>query len=93
MSGNEYRSYWIKFEGDTIINDLEYKKVLQADDSIHSDWYINGFIREEVANQKVYLYDKYRDENMLLYDFSLETGDSILTGDGVFFAKVDSVIY
>lgn len=88
-----YRSYWIKFQGDTLINDLEYKKVLQADDSIHSDWYVNGFIREDVANQKVYLFDSYSKEDMLLYDFRLEQGDSILAGDGVFFAKVDSVIY
>jgi hypothetical protein len=88
-----YRSYWIKFQGDSLINDLEYKKVLQTDDSLHSDWYVNGFIREDAATQKVYLYDSYSNEDMLLYDFSLEQGDSILAGDGVFFAKVDSVIY
>jgi hypothetical protein len=30
---------------------------------------------------------------MMLYDFSLEKGDSILTVDGVTFAKVNTVIY
>ncbi len=90
---NNYRSYWIKFQGDTLINDLEYKKVLQADDLLHSDWYENGYIREDAANQKVYLYDKYSNEDMLLYDFRLEPGDSILTGDGESYAKAESVIY
>ncbi len=90
---NNYRSYWIKFQGDTLINDLEYKKVLQVDDSLYSDWYVNGFIREDAATQKVYLYDSYSNEDMLLYDFSLEQGDSILTGNGESYAKVDTIIY
>jgi hypothetical protein len=89
----EYRSYWIKFEGDTIINDLNYKKVLRANDPLHSEWNVKGFIREDVANQKVYLYNNYSQEDMLLYDFSLEQGDSILTYAGDRYAKVDTVLY
>lgn len=88
-----YRSYWIKFQGDTLINDLVYNKVLQADDSLHSDWYVNGFIREDIAFQKVYLFDDYNQMDRLLYDFILEQGDSILTGDGESYAKVDTIIY
>jgi len=90
---NNYRSYWIKFQGDTLINDLVYKKVLQADDSLHADWYVKEIIREDAANQKVYLYDNYSNEDLLLYDFSLEQGDSILTGNGESYAKVDTIIY
>jgi hypothetical protein len=91
--GSEHQSYWVKFQADTLINDLEYKKVMQSDDSLHSNWYVKGFIREDVTSQKVYLYDVYNQVDILLYDFSLETGDSILAGDGESYAKVDTVIY
>jgi hypothetical protein len=66
---------------------------MRSDDSLHSNWYVKGFIREDVTSQKVYLYDVYNQVDILLYDFSLETGDSILTGDGESYAKVDTVIY
>jgi hypothetical protein len=89
----EYRSYWIKFEEDTLINDLNYKKVMRADDSMHSEWHLGGFIREDNANQKVYLYNSYSQKEMLLYDFSLEQGDSILSWGGYQYVKVDTVIY
>ena len=86
-------SYWIKFQGDTTINNFQYKKVLQADDPLHSNWYVNGFIREDTTNQKVYLFNNYSKTDQLLYDFSLVKGDSILVRDSVVFAKVDTVIY
>ena len=57
--GSEHQSYWVKFQGDTLINNLEYKKVMRSDDSLHSNWDVKGFIREDVASQKVYLYDVY----------------------------------
>jgi hypothetical protein len=86
-------SYWIKFQGDTTINNVQYKKILQADDSLHSDWYLNGFIREDIVAQKVYLFNNYTESDQLLYDFSLEKGDSILIWDGLTFAKIDTILY
>ena len=93
LPNSEFQSYWVKFQGDTLINNLLYKKVMRSDDSLHSNWFVKRFIREDVASQKVYLYDVTSQLEMLLYDFSLETGDSILTGDRVSYAKVDTVIY
>jgi hypothetical protein len=86
-------SYWIKFQGDTTINNVRYKKILQADDALHSDWYVNGYIREDTVAQKVYLFNNYTESDQLLYDFSLEKGDSILIWDGVTFVKIDTVLY
>lgn len=89
-----YRSsYWIKFQGDTTLNNVQYKKILQANDSLHSDWFLSGFIREDDVAQKVYLFNNYTKSDVLLYDFSLEKGDSILMWDGLTSAKIDTILY
>lgn len=88
-----YNSYWIKFQGDTTLNNVLYKKILRADDSLHSDWYLSGFIREDTVAQKVYLFNNHTESDQLLYNFSLEKGDSILIWDGLTFAKIDTVLY
>lgn len=85
-------SYWVKFQGDTTINNLIYKRILRANDSFHSEWYSNGFIREDTVAQKVYLFNSYTESDQLLYDFSLENGDSILVRDG-YYVKVDTILY
>ena len=50
-----YHSYWIKFEGDSIINQTLYKKMYRADDSLHTLWTSYGFMRED-SSKKVYAY-------------------------------------
>jgi hypothetical protein len=89
---NDKTSYWIKFQGDTTINDVQYKKVLQADDVLHSDWYVKSYIREDTITQRVYLFDNYTKSDQLLYDFSLEQIDTIWVVDN-FYLKVDTILY
>ena len=72
---------YYKFEGDTTINSINYKKVYHTNDCIFfetADYSINNtqYIREDTAN-KVYLLDTYLDKEILLYDFGLSIGDSI----------------
>ena len=71
-----YKStHFIKFQGDTIINDTMYKKVLKAEDEFHNNWYLNGFIRED-STQKVY-YKNYLEANeKLIYDFQVNINDT-----------------
>ncbi len=75
-NGTEYSTDYIRFEGDTTIDDITYKKVWQSEDENHENWLFYGFfIREE--NQKVYLRRPFEEEG-LCYDFTLQqTGDTV----------------
>lgn len=71
-------SYHIKFEGDTILNDRTYAKIWQSNDSLGVNWNMTGLIRE--VEKRVY-YHKLNDDGFydkLLYDFSVQTGSSLL---------------
>jgi hypothetical protein len=75
--GVQYESYYIKFQGDTLINNLIYKNILRSDDENHTHWYWYGAIRED-STEKVYTYDTYGHfGEVLLYDFGVEEGDTI----------------
>ena len=67
-------SYFIKFEGEKLINDTLYKQIYRSDDELHTEWYKYGAIRED-SLKRVFLYENGAEK--LLYDFSLEVGDSI----------------
>jgi hypothetical protein len=79
LSGKDsVASYHIKFEGDTILNDRTYTKIWQSNDSLGVNWNVSGLIRE--VEKRVY-YHKLNDNgfyDMLLYDFSVKTGSSLL---------------
>lgn len=92
MRGSTYSSYFIKFKGDTVLNGLGYKKIMRSDDELHSIWTVKGFIREELATQKVFVFNGTTRKDRLIYDFSLKEGDSILTGEGQPYIKVKKII-
>jgi hypothetical protein len=84
-------SDYIKFGEDTVINALIYKKVWKSQDSVLYGWTANGFIRED-QQAVYYLSWAGGPPNHLLYDFNLNTGDTVyLFSDpmGIWF-KVDS---
>ncbi|MEA3448269.1 MAG: hypothetical protein U9Q98_07470, partial [Bacteroidota bacterium] len=65
----------IKFEGDTTIDFVDYKKVFRSTDEFQTIWEPYGFLRETV-DEKVY----YRSDStaeFLLYDFGLELNDIV----------------
>lgn len=90
--GSECKSYWIKFQEDTLINNTTYKKILRSDDYNHENWYADGFIRED-STQKVYTYHPEVNEEFLLYDFSLEKNDTFFYTSPYDYWIVDSVVY
>ena len=62
-----------KIDGDTVINEISYKKVWQTYDSTMTEWYFVGGIREESH----VVYFKMGDWNEgILYDFNLQVGDT-----------------
>jgi len=75
-----YNTYISKIGNDTLINGVNYYKLLTTKDEFSSIWLNNGYIREEIENGKVY----YKPENeleILLYDFSAQVGDVIESWD------------
>lgn len=66
-----------KFEGDSTINGTTYKKLFATQDSVRAGWYLDELLREE-ENGKVYQLNRYTLEEYLLYDFSLEEGDTFI---------------
>lgn len=67
-------SYYIKFQGDTVINSSIYTKILQSYDEYMEDWELYGFIKEEEG--KYYLRN-LAGEDGLAYDFTVDIGDTI----------------
>ena len=68
--------YW--FEGDTIIEGLQYKKVYEQSYARIADFdkaHYFAAIREDTVAAKVYCY--YDNEEYLLYDFSVNVGDVV----------------
>ncbi|MBN2697452.1 MAG: T9SS type A sorting domain-containing protein [Bacteroidales bacterium] len=91
--GCEYISFFIRFKGDTLINDLVYKKVQRSNDSLMNDWITQGAIRETDSGSVYYVSQGY-DQEILLYDFGVSEGDSIkLNDDYLSYLFVDSVRY
>lgn len=76
-------------EGDTIINDISYNKVYENGMSYNSYpnptsyWgpYYRGCYRNDIANKKVFFIRSWdpQNEEVLLYDFNLQIGDTIQT--------------
>lgn len=61
---------------DTIIDSLTYKIVKQIDDinPVYCDF---GYVREDTSTRHVWFKDNLGNPEYLLYDFSLQTGDTI----------------
>jgi hypothetical protein len=68
--------FWNKIIGDSLINDQTYKKVYSGDtqdDLI----YLIALMREDVAEQKVYIWTGT--EEHMLYDFDVQIGETVST--------------
>ncbi len=63
--------------GDTIINSITYKKLDQEQSMIPNSECFFGYLREDTATQRIYFMDNLLSPEVLLYDFSLQVGDSI----------------
>src|SRR4030042_1013555 len=87
-------THWIKFFGDTIINDTVFKVIYRSNDEFHNSWYRYGAIRED-SSQKIFIHQN--SPQSLLYDFNLKVGDSISIHNNshinyIYVVKVDSVL-
>lgn len=73
--GNSFSTNHIKFQGDTTLNNLNYKQIWYCDDEEMQDWTSYGFIREN-ENGAVFLKPPGWPEGKI-YDFGVSIGDTI----------------
>lgn len=66
-------TYW--FSGDTVIGETVYHKLYRSDDDNPGVNYLQGMYREDVPNQRVYVW--LGDGEGLVYDFTLTEGQQI----------------
>jgi hypothetical protein len=64
-----------KFGNEVIYGDTTYLMVMEATDSLHTNWDMIGYIREDTLTGKVF-FRKWDGEG-LIYDFNLQIGDSV----------------
>lgn len=65
--------------GDSIIDSEIYKKVYSTTEEYPVNWELNCFMRED-SDKKIWLRRFNEDLDYLMYDFTIESGDSILVG-------------
>jgi hypothetical protein len=69
--------YGLKTGADTIIGEESYKKLYHSSDSLFLETSILGGIRED-SNRIYFSKSRYSAEEFLLYDFNINSGDSIM---------------
>jgi hypothetical protein len=81
---------FIKFEGDTVINGLTYRKIMITPDSLLTGWALWSYIRED-GSHKVYHYNSWQGMEFLLYDFDVVVGDTVMVNQSPSGLLLDSV--
>ena len=88
--------YWttsfLHTEGDTLMNEKHYKRLISCTDSLCGKKSLRSYIREEAG--RVFLANKT--EELLLFDFNLQQGDTMIMNffsetDIRYYIRVDSV--
>ena len=71
-----YTTFYQRFEGDTIIDNKSYLKVMLADDELASAWFHTGeFAREE--NGRVFYLSDPEEREVMIYDFNIKVGEQV----------------
>ena len=78
--GHPYRSSYVKFAGDSTLNDLIYKKVYRSRSEAQRGWTFEGLIRETDTGTVYYRHHSDTVDN-LLYDFGVEENEGIQSVD------------
>jgi len=89
---NLSNSVWTVFEhqtnkyysqGDTLINSISYAKFYVNIDTFQTH-YLKGFMRQDTLQKKVYWLNINSTQEHLLYDFSLNVGDTVEVYPGIY---------
>lgn len=88
--GFYYKTYYNCFLGDTTIGGISYTKILQAEDEAHSEWYLYGFIREDVDGN-IFGMSLSGNEG-LIYNFDLNPGDTLTINNSFAFSNITAYV-
>ena len=80
---------WHKVGADSLIDWTLYKQILSSKDSLMENWYLDRLMREN--GNKVFERDLYVKSEILLYDFGMQPGDTLLEGNGYITTVLESV--
>lgn len=64
-------------QGDTMMNGNSYKILMQHDYFFVANTCLHGYLREDTAARKIFFVDNIFSPEELLYDFSMQPGDSM----------------
>lgn len=85
---SDYKSFYIKFNGDTTVDSYTYKKIYYSENPEQTNWTYHGLVREN--NGRVY--SKQTGLEYLLYDFNVNIGDTVqIYNSDLIVAQVDTV--
>ncbi|MGE5382080.1 MAG: T9SS type A sorting domain-containing protein [Omnitrophica WOR_2 bacterium] len=70
----------------------QYLDVLETHDSSNQEWEIKGQLREDTLTHKVYYRSWETDTDGMIYDFSLEPGDTVLVDNHWWYYNIDTMI-
>jgi hypothetical protein len=79
-----------KFEGDSLIGSVLYKKVYETKSETQTNWILKGCIREDDVHKVWYKPNGWSED--MIYDFNANPGDSLTLNDSHTY-KVDSINY
>lgn len=85
-----YQTVTYKLTGDTVLNSITYKKIYESWEEFPSSWALWSFLRED-DQHKVWERRKDSDKEWLLYDFSLDAGDTVQVGEYPEILQIDSI--
>ncbi len=74
-----YSTFTYEFTGDTTIDSHTYLKLYESNEEFPTNWNLWCFMRED-DDKRIWYRRESDDEEMLMYDFSVEEGDSVLIG-------------
>lgn len=87
--GTSYSSFFLKFEGDTVVGGIQYDKIHISTDESQAYWELFGLARED-NDHRVYFKPLDYYEGMV-YDFDCTVGETIETVN--YFLNSDSMSY
>jgi hypothetical protein len=73
--GNNYSTYHIKFEGDSVVENVNYRKIWRCHDENQLEWFFYGLIREDDQNRVYYKPLVYPEG--LIYSFGVSVNDTV----------------
>ena len=77
MYGDYEENYSITISGDTTINSLTYRKLITPFANTISLRGYKGAFRQDIAAKKIYYVPRNETTEQLLYDFTLQVGDTV----------------